>query len=101
MTNVSSVQYLTRPRDFFAEVHRVLRPGGVATVAFSNRTFAEKTVAVWLRDASIGPALTNLVADYILSATQGEGLPPWAHVTAADLSPPGGGDPLWIVVAVK
>ena len=48
VTCVSSVDYLTRPREVFAEVHRVLAPGGVFLVAFSNRVFAEKAVAVWL-----------------------------------------------------
>lgn len=31
----------------FAEVFRVLRPGGVFVVSFSNRMFYEKAIATW------------------------------------------------------
>jgi SAM-dependent methyltransferase len=44
-----SVQYLTRPIDVFAEVYRVLRPGGAFVVSFSNRCFPTKAVNIWLR----------------------------------------------------
>jgi SAM-dependent methyltransferase len=44
-----SVQYLTRPVDVFAEVYRVLRPGGAFVVSFSNRCFPTKAVNIWLR----------------------------------------------------
>ncbi len=43
-----SVQYLTRPLEVFAEVRRVLRPGGPVVVSFSNRCFPTKAVAVWM-----------------------------------------------------
>ena len=43
-----SVQYLVRPDEVFAEVHRVLVPGGPAVVSFSNRCFPTKAVAIWL-----------------------------------------------------
>jgi SAM-dependent methyltransferase len=42
-----SVQYLTRPVEVFAEVRRVLRPGGTFVVSYSNRCFPTKAVAVW------------------------------------------------------
>lgn len=42
------VQYLQRPVEVFAEVRRVLRPGGVVLVSFSNRCFPTKAVAAWL-----------------------------------------------------
>lgn len=42
-----SVDYLTRPRELFAEVARVLRPGAPFVVAFSDRVFFEKAVAHW------------------------------------------------------
>lgn len=42
-----SVQYLTKPLELFAEVFRVLRPGGVFVVSFSNRCFPAKAVAAW------------------------------------------------------
>lgn len=45
--NVVSVNYLTRPVEVFAEVGRVLEPGGLFLVVFSNRMFPEKAVALW------------------------------------------------------
>ncbi len=42
-----SVQYLQRPLEVFAEVRRVLRPGGRFVVSFSNRCFWTKAVAIW------------------------------------------------------
>jgi SAM-dependent methyltransferase len=42
-----SVQYLTRPLEVFADVGRVLRPGGPFIVTFSNRMFPTKAVALW------------------------------------------------------
>lgn len=42
-----SVQYLTQPVAVFVEIARVLRPGGVCAVSFSNRCFPTKAVALW------------------------------------------------------
>ena len=42
-----SVQYLQRPLEVFAEVRRVLRPGGRFIVSYSNRCFPTKAVAIW------------------------------------------------------
>ena len=42
-----SVQYLQRPLAVFGEVRRVLRPGAVFVVSFSNRCFPTKAVAIW------------------------------------------------------
>ncbi|MBS27813.1 MAG: methyltransferase type 11 [Alphaproteobacteria bacterium] len=42
-----SVQYLVRPLDVFAEIARVLSPGGICAVTFSNRCFPTKAVAIW------------------------------------------------------
>ena len=57
-----SVQYLQRPEEVFAEVWRVLKPGGVFIVSFSNRLFYEKAVAAW-RDGS-GYSRSQLVKEY-------------------------------------
>jgi SAM-dependent methyltransferase len=43
----ASVEYLTRPQAIFTEVLRVLRPGGVFVVTFSNRWFPTKAIQVW------------------------------------------------------
>ncbi|XP_010496281.1 PREDICTED: uncharacterized protein LOC104773382 [Camelina sativa] len=41
------VQYLQQPEKVFAQVYRVLKPGGVLIVSFSNRMFYEKAIRVW------------------------------------------------------
>jgi hypothetical protein len=46
-----SVDYLVKPFEVFAQVARVLRPGGLHLVVFSNRMFPEKAVRIW-REAS-------------------------------------------------
>ena len=45
--NTASVDYLTRPFEVFAEVARVLKPGGLFLVTFTNRLFSEKAVKLW------------------------------------------------------
>jgi SAM-dependent methyltransferase len=68
-----SVQYLQFPGAVFAEVGRVLRPGGVVVVSFSNRLFPTKAVRAW-REASMDDRAA-LVARYLRAAgcfTDGE-----------------------------
>ena len=43
-----SVDYLTRPLEVFAEVGRVVRPGGRFICTFSNRCFPTKAIRGWL-----------------------------------------------------
>lgn len=43
-----SVDYLTQPIEVFAEVKRVLRPGGRFICTFSNRCFPTKAIRGWL-----------------------------------------------------
>ena len=98
VTNAAGVGYLTRPREFFSEIHRVLKPGGLAIIAFSNRVFEEKATKVWLdhmdEEAGLGVVVRTFFA---FGAPNG-----WQNVTAADLSPhPTDGDPMYIVTAVK
>ena len=45
--NVVSVDYMTRPFDVFREVGRVMKPGGLFLVIFSNRMFEQKAVKIW------------------------------------------------------
>ncbi|KAK6267262.1 hypothetical protein QUC31_018099 [Theobroma cacao] len=49
-----SVQYLQQPEKVFAEVFRVLRPGGVFIVSFSNRLFYEKAISAWRDGTAYG-----------------------------------------------
>jgi len=43
----AAVEYLVNPLAVMAEIHRVLRPGGVLAVAFSNRWFPPKAIRIW------------------------------------------------------
>ncbi len=63
--NTVSVQYLQYPEAIFNEIYRILKPGGVAIVSFSNRMFYEKAIQVW-RDGSEGDRL-ELVKGYFQS----------------------------------
>lgn len=42
-----SVEYLIHPLNVFAEVGRVLKPGGTFVVTFSNRWFPPKVIRIW------------------------------------------------------
>ncbi|KAK6798817.1 hypothetical protein RDI58_006520 [Solanum bulbocastanum] len=57
-----SVQYLQQPEKVFAEVFRILRPGGVFILSFSNRLFYDKAISAW-RD-STGYGRVQLVVQY-------------------------------------
>jgi SAM-dependent methyltransferase len=47
--NTVSVDYMTQPVQVFKDVGRILKPGGLFLVIFSNRMFPEKAVEVWRR----------------------------------------------------
>jgi SAM-dependent methyltransferase len=61
-----SVQYLQYPGEVFGEFARVLAPGGVLAVSFSNRMFPTKAVRAW-RSRSMDER-ADLVASYIEAA---------------------------------
>jgi SAM-dependent methyltransferase len=49
--NTVSIQYLQFPEAIFAEIYRILKPGGIAIISFSNRMFYQKAIQAW-RDSS-------------------------------------------------
>jgi SAM-dependent methyltransferase len=78
--NVVSVDYLNRPKEVFAEMHRVLRPGGVAILSFSNRMFATKAVSAWLAQGDAGRR--KMVGSYFALSPRGG----WADITGLDIT---------------
>jgi SAM-dependent methyltransferase len=88
--NAVSIQYLVRPVEVFAEIARVLRPGGLSIVAMSHRCFPTKAIRAF--HAMGRDARFDLVTHYH-EATGG-----FATAERTDRSPTGA-DPLWIVTA--
>ncbi|MEW8258094.1 MAG: methyltransferase domain-containing protein [Candidatus Thiodiazotropha taylori] len=43
----AAIEYLTKPAEVLAETLRVLRPGGILVVSFSNRWFPTKAIGIW------------------------------------------------------
>jgi SAM-dependent methyltransferase len=63
--NCVSVQYIQYPEAIFSEIHRILKPGGVAIISFSNRMFFQKAIQAW-RDA-FEETRVELVKNYFAS----------------------------------
>jgi SAM-dependent methyltransferase len=64
--NTVSVDYMTKPVQVFREVGRILKPGGLFLVIFSNRMFPEKAVRVWKESSEDERVL--LVEDFFKEA---------------------------------
>ena len=61
-----SVDYLIRPVEVFRDVGRVLKPGGLFLIAFSNRFFPPKVVKIW-RESGEAERI-DLVTDFLNAA---------------------------------
>lgn len=94
ITNVVSVDYITKPLDVFKEMSRILKPGGLAIMSFSNRCFWTKAISIWTSTGDADHAL--IIGSYFHYAGGFE--PP----QAVDISPnPGRSDPMYIVYSRK
>jgi SAM-dependent methyltransferase len=101
--NTVSVQYLQYPEAIFHEIHRVLKPGGLAIVSFSNRMFYQKAIQAW-RDGSEADRVT-LVTRYFQAVP---GFTPPEVITRTSRSPSflqllgmGSSDPFYAVIASR
>ena len=101
--NTVSIQYLQYPDKIFAEIYRILKPGGIALISFSNRMFYQKAIAAW-RDSS-ETSRVKLVARYFQSVkgfstpeiiTRPSKLSPFLTMLGIP-----GGDPFYAVIAER
>ncbi|PLZ98030.1 SAM-dependent methyltransferase [Fischerella thermalis CCMEE 5198] len=99
--NCVSVQYLQYPEAVFSEIYRVLKPGGIAIISFSNRMFYQKAIQAW-RDASEATRI-ELVKGYFNSVpgfTTPEVIARQSNIPAfLQWLGAGGGDPFYAVIA--
>jgi SAM-dependent methyltransferase len=101
--NTVSVQYLQKPEAVFAEIYRILKPGGIAIFSFSNRMFYQKAIQAW-RDRSEAQRV-ELVKQYF------QAIPGFGNVEAIarqsnlptfmQMLGMGSGDPFYAVLAQR
>jgi SAM-dependent methyltransferase len=99
--NTVSIQYLQQAEQVFGEMRRVLKPGGVAIVSFSNRMFFQKAIQAWRDGSEMGRV--NLVKTYF-AATPGFATPEVIAersipIPVLQLFGLGGGDPFYAVIS--
>ena len=87
-----SIQYLLQPVVLMADVGRILRPGGICHVAFSNRMFPTKAVAVWHAASDLQKA--ELISHYFDASNMFD-VPELEQLVA----PGKGFDPLYVIRA--
>jgi len=101
--NCVSVQYLQYPDAVFSEIYRVLKPGGIAIISFSNRMFFQKAITAW-REGSEASRV-ELVKSYFQSVpgfskpeviARKSDVPSFLQMIGV-----GGGDPFYAVIAQR
>jgi SAM-dependent methyltransferase len=101
--NTVSVQYLQYPEAIFAEIHRILKPDGIAIFSFSNRMFYHKAIEIWRDGSEIDRV--ELVKGYFKSVPGFIEPEAIVHVSQVPdflrmIGVPGG-DPFYAVIAKK
>jgi SAM-dependent methyltransferase len=85
-----SIQYLRRPCEVIREAGRVLKPGAPLIVTFSNRCLPAPAIGCWCLLDDAGHLC--LIAQHFVQAGN------WTDIRCLDRTPPGGGDPLYVVI---
>ncbi len=103
-----SVQYLQYPEAIFSEIHRILKPGGISIVSFSNRMFYQKAIAAWREGTET--SRVELVKGYF-NSVQVNNLPGFnsPEIISTQSKTPlfmqmlgmGGSDPFYAVIASR
>lgn len=103
VVNCVSVQYLQYPEAVFTEIYRILKPGGVAIISFSNRMFSQKAIQAWREGTE--DSRVELVKSYFSSVP---GFTPTEVITRRSTLPSilqwlgaMGGDPFYAVIAYR
>lgn len=107
--NCVSVQYLQYPDAIFYEIYRILKPGGIGIISFSNRMFYQKAITAW-RDSS-ETTRVELVKRYFDSVKNANGIPGFSQVEVISRKSNvpsflqmlglGAGDPFYVVIAYR
>lgn len=102
------VQYLEEPEQVFAELGRIIKPGGTVVVSFTNTFFYQKALTGWIERGMKERA--RLVCDYFRAAggfeedtlrIVGDGTNPMTQLFSLISSGRGGSDPFVAVVATR
>ncbi|NES77623.1 MULTISPECIES: class I SAM-dependent methyltransferase [unclassified Okeania] len=109
VVNCVSIQYLQYPDAIFYEIYRILKPGGIAIISFSNRMFYQKAISAW-RDGS-ETSRVELVKRYFDSVKSANEIPGFSQVEVIyqksnvpsflQMFGLGGGDPFYAVIAYR
>lgn len=100
--NTVSIQYVQYPEAIFSEIHRILKPGGIAIISFSNRMFYQKAIAAWREGSEASRVqLVQRYFEAVLGFSQPEAIARQSQVPAMLQWMGMGGDPFYAVIGTR